>query len=75
MLKASAGHLRGGNLNGALRADLLALLSKSAPLLWHDRLAALLLSEGLLAYLVVRFSDWNAWHAHALSLDKAGSQS
>ena len=75
MLKAGESHLRSGNLNSSLGPDLLALLSKSAPLLRHDRLAALLLSEGLLANLVVRFSDWNAWHTHALSLDKTSSQS
>ena len=74
MLKAGESHLRSGNLNSSLGPDLLALLSKSAPLLWHDWLAALLLGKCLLSDLVVRLRDRNAWHSHALSLDKASRQ-
>lgn len=74
MLKASERHLRSCNLNSTLRANLLALLAESAPLLRHDRLATLLLGERLLTNLIVRLRDGNAWNPHTLRLYETGGQ-
>ena len=74
MLKAGERHLWSCNLNSTLRANLLALLAESAPLLRHDRLATLLLSKRLLTDLDIRLRDGNAWNSHTLRLDETGGQ-
>lgn len=72
MLEASQGHRWSGNLNIAFRADLFAVLAKSATLLRHDRFACLKLSESLLSNLNVGLDDRDLRHSHALSLHNAG---
>ena len=43
VFEASQSHCRLGNLDVALRANLFAVLTKSAALFWHDGFASLLL--------------------------------
>lgn len=74
VLKASEGHLRARNLDRALRADLLSLLTKCATLLGHSRFTRLILRKSLICELIVRLVNGDARHTHAFSVDEALGQ-
>ena len=69
MLEALHRHVWSGNLNRALGANLLAVLAESAPLLWHDRLSALLLSKCLFRNDNVILLERDCRYAHTLGLN------
>ena len=69
MLEAFHGHIRSSNLDGALRANLFAVLAKSAPLLWHDRFSTLLLSKSLLVDDNFFLLDRDLRNAHSLGFN------
>lgn len=75
MLEARKSHLWCSDGDITFRAYLLALLAKSASLLWHDWLSALEFSQSLIRHFDLFLGSWDRGHSHAFRLNDAGLKS